>query len=103
MNLCESVVLLESGEYLRRRHYMQSVVRNMMCYGSWQLAYIVQFCAPVVAVVVKVAIDQFIQAPALLALIITGLAFMEGRGINGIRTDMQEDYIYSLIQNCEFL
>ena len=53
--------------------------------------------------VVKVAIDQFLQAPALLALIITGLAFMEGRGISGMRMDMQDEYIYSLIQNCESL
>lgn len=48
---------------------------------------------------VKVAIDQFVQAPALLALIITGLAFMEGRGISGMRMDMHKEYIYSLIQN----
>lgn len=48
---------------------------------------------------VKVVIDQFAQAPALLALIISGLAFMEGRGLDGIKDDMQKQYIYSLIQN----
>jgi hypothetical protein len=50
---------------------------------------------------VKVVIDQFAQAPALLALIISGLAFMEGRGLDGIKEDMQKQYMYSLIQNCE--
>jgi hypothetical protein len=53
--------------------------------------------------IAKVAIDQGLQAPIVLALIITGLAFMEGRGIGGIRQDMGNAYIYSLIQNCEFL
>jgi hypothetical protein len=50
---------------------------------------------------VKVVIDQFAQAPILLALIISGLAFMEGRGLDGIKEDMEKQYIYSLIQNCE--
>eukprot|EP00934_Nitzschia_sp_Nitz4_P005064 Nitzschia sp. Nitz4//scaffold82_size85912//3498//7449//NITZ4_005123-RA/size85912-processed-gene-0.90-mRNA-1//1//CDS//3329558781//5054//frame0 len=48
---------------------------------------------------VKVFIDQFIQAPALLALIISGLAFMELRGMDGIKEDMEKQYMYSLIQN----
>jgi hypothetical protein len=58
--------------------------------------------ALVVQFVAKVAIDQGIQAPVVLALIITGLAFMEGRGMAGIRQDMGNDYIYSLMQNCKF-
>ena len=49
----------------------------------------------------KVVIDQFVQAPALLALIIMGLALMEGRGISGMKMDMEKEYFYSLIQNCE--
>lgn len=48
---------------------------------------------------VKVAVDQGIQAPAMLALIISGLAFMEGRGWDGIASDMQHQYASALIQN----
>jgi peroxisomal membrane protein 2 len=48
---------------------------------------------------VKVSIDQGIQAPAMLALIISGLAFMEGRGWDGISSDMQQQYVDALIQN----
>jgi peroxisomal membrane protein 2 len=35
----------------------------------------------------------------MLALIISGLAFMEGRGWDGISSDMQQQYIDALIQN----
>ena len=52
--------------------------------------------------IAKVAIDQGIQAPIVLGLIITGLAFMEGRGMDGIRHDMGTDYIYTLMQNCKY-
>jgi hypothetical protein len=49
---------------------------------------------------VKVTIDQGIQAPVMLALIISGLAVMEGRGWDGISSDMQQQqYIDALIQN----
>jgi hypothetical protein len=48
---------------------------------------------------VKVFIDQFIQAPAMLALIISGLAFMELRGLDGIHQDMEQQYVDALIQN----
>lgn len=47
----------------------------------------------------KVIIDQFIQAPAMLALIVMGLAFMEGRGWNGMVTDMDTQYLSALIHN----
>ena len=53
-------------------------------------------------ITVKVFIDQFIQAPALLVLIISVLAFMEGRGLVGIREDLEKEYAFSLIQNCKF-
>jgi peroxisomal membrane protein 2 len=46
-----------------------------------------------------VFIDQFIQAPAMLALIISGLAFMELRGLDGIHQDMEQQYVDALIQN----
>ena len=48
---------------------------------------------------VKVFIDQFIQAPILLAFIIMGMALMEGRGFQGIKTDIQTEYWSTLIQN----
>lgn len=47
----------------------------------------------------KVVIDQFIQAPAMLALIIMGLAFMEGRGWDGMKESMQGQYLSALLQN----
>ena len=51
---------------------------------------------------VKVAIDQFFQAPALLALMITGMALMEGKGIAGVYKDMQKDYKTALMKNCKW-
>ena len=51
---------------------------------------------------VKVAIDQFFQAPALLALMITGMALMDGKGIAGVYKDMQKDYKTALIKNCKW-
>jgi peroxisomal membrane protein 2 len=48
---------------------------------------------------IKVTIDQGIQAPVMLALIISGLAFMECRGWDGITTDMHQQYVDALIQN----
>jgi hypothetical protein len=50
---------------------------------------------------VKVAIDQFIQAPALLALIISGMSIMQGKGIDGMKLDMRHEYVSTLIKNCE--
>jgi hypothetical protein len=42
---------------------------------------------------VTVAVDQGVQAPAMLALIISGLAFMEGRKWDGISSDIQQQYV----------
>ena len=50
---------------------------------------------------VKVVIDQFLQAPALLAFMIMGMALMEGRGIDGVRVDMENQYVQALIKNCK--
>lgn len=50
---------------------------------------------------VKVIVDQFLQAPALLAVMIMGMALMEGRGIDGICQDMQSEYRTALIKNWE--
>jgi hypothetical protein len=50
---------------------------------------------------VKVFIDQFIQAPILLALMISSLSIMKGAGIDGVRNDMGSNYVRSLIANCK--
>ena len=52
--------------------------------------------------IVKVIIDQFVQAPILLALIIMGMSFMEGRGLTGMISDLKQQYASTLIQNCKF-
>ncbi|KAL3935279.1 MAG: hypothetical protein SGBAC_009168, partial [Bacillariaceae sp.] len=51
--------------------------------------------------VFKVIIDQFLQAPALLAVMIMGMALMEGRGISGVKVDMENQYVIALIKNWE--
>jgi hypothetical protein len=48
-----------------------------------------------------VVIDQFLQAPILLALIIMGMALMQGEGISGMMSDMRREYMSTLIANCE--
>lgn len=48
----------------------------------------------------KVSIDQFIQAPILLAIMISMLSFMKGEGIDGVKTDLRESYVDALIANC---
>lgn len=50
---------------------------------------------------IKVVIDQFLQAPALLASMIMGMALMEGRGIDGVKVDMENQYMEALIKNWE--
>jgi hypothetical protein len=52
---------------------------------------------------VKVFIDQFIQAPILLALMISSLSIMKGTGVHGVKTDMEDNYIATLIANCKFV
>lgn len=48
----------------------------------------------------KLLIDQGLQAPALLALIISCLALLKGTGLDGVRADMQAHYMNTLIANC---
>jgi hypothetical protein len=50
---------------------------------------------------VKVCIDQGIQAPILLALMISSLAIMKGTGFDGVKSDMGDNYVASLIANCK--
>jgi hypothetical protein len=49
---------------------------------------------------IKVIIDQFIQAPLLLAIMIITLSALQGNTIVGVRNEMQISYISSLIANC---
>ena len=48
----------------------------------------------------KLLIDQGLQAPALLALIISCLALLKGTGLDGVKADMQAHYMNTLIANC---
>jgi hypothetical protein len=48
---------------------------------------------------IKVFIDQFIQAPILLAIIICALSLMKGEGLHGMKKDMGDSYITSLLAN----
>ena len=49
----------------------------------------------------KLFIDQFIQAPILLAIIILVLHVMEGQGFSTMKTDLQNHYWKSLVSNCK--
>jgi hypothetical protein len=49
----------------------------------------------------KVIIDQFLQAPLLLAVMIVALGFMKGEGIGGTKRDMDANFIDALIANCK--
>jgi hypothetical protein len=54
-----------------------------------------------VTTAIKVFIDQFIQAPILLALMISSLSLMSGVGLNGMKYDLRSNYVDSLIANCK--
>lgn len=51
-------------------------------------------------ILLKVFIDQFIQAPILLAVMISMLSLMKGEGIEGVKTDMRDSFVDALIANC---
>ena len=51
----------------------------------------------------KLLIDQGIQAPLLLCFIIILLALLSGKGIEGAKHDMHENYWKTLIVNCKCL
>ena len=51
---------------------------------------------------VKVFIDQFLQAPILLGLIIIGMGLMQFESIEEIKHDLDQQYISTLIANCKF-
>jgi hypothetical protein len=49
----------------------------------------------------KVVIDQFIQAPLVLATMIVLLALMKGSGMQGVTQDLKTNYANVLIINCK--
>lgn len=51
--------------------------------------------------VVKVCIDQFIQAPILLALMIVALSLMKGDGLFGAKRALGKTFVIALIANCK--
>ena len=51
---------------------------------------------------IKVVIDQFIQAPLLLAIMIGALSIMKGNGLKGAKEDLAINYKATLIANCTF-
>lgn len=51
----------------------------------------------------KVLIDQFIQAPILLAIMICALSLMKGQGMAGMNHDMRNSFLDALIANCKSL
>jgi hypothetical protein len=48
----------------------------------------------------KVCIDQFMQAPILLAIMIILLSLMKGRGFVGAKQDLADSFVQALIANC---
>jgi len=51
----------------------------------------------------KVFIDQFIQAPLLLALMISALSLLKGGGLVAVKAEISKTYVASLIANCRYL
>jgi hypothetical protein len=49
----------------------------------------------------KVCVDQFIQAPLLLAIMIAALSLMKGLGMIGVKHDLQHTFLGALIANCK--
>jgi Mpv17 / PMP22 family len=49
----------------------------------------------------KVCVDQFIQAPLLLAIMIAALSLMKGLGLIGVKHDLQHTFLDALIANCK--
>ena len=50
----------------------------------------------------KLFIDQFVQAPILLAIMVSALTLMEGHGVARVEQDLTSDFMPTLIANCEF-
>ena len=51
---------------------------------------------------IKVCIDQFVQAPMLLTIMICALSLMKGGGIAAAHKDLGDTLVNALIANCKF-
>lgn len=52
--------------------------------------------------IVKVCIDQFIQAPIFTVLIFAFLGALEGKGLEDIKKQLENDYPETIVANCEY-
>jgi hypothetical protein len=52
--------------------------------------------------IVKVCIDQFVQAPIFTVLIFAFLGALEGKGLDDIKKQLQNDYPETIVANCTF-
>lgn len=50
--------------------------------------------------ILKVGIDQFVQAPIFTVLIFAFLGALEGKGLEAIKKQLQEDYPDTIVANC---
>ena len=50
--------------------------------------------------IVKIIIDQFIQAPVFTVLIFAFLGFLEGKQLDDIKKQLQNDYPDTIVANC---
>jgi hypothetical protein len=51
---------------------------------------------------IKVAIDQFVQAPIFTVLIFTFLGFLEGKNFEAIKKQLDDDYADTMVANCKY-
>jgi hypothetical protein len=51
---------------------------------------------------IKVAIDQFVQAPIFTVLIFAFLGFLEGKSLEAVKKQLDEDYADTMVANCKF-
>ena len=50
---------------------------------------------------IKVVIDQFIQAPVFTVLIFAFLGALEGKGLDDIKKQLENDYPDTIVANCK--
>jgi hypothetical protein len=51
---------------------------------------------------IKVAIDQFLQAPVFTVLIFSFLGFLEGKSAEAIKKQLEDDYADTMVANCKY-
>ena len=50
---------------------------------------------------IKVAIDQFVQAPVFTVLIFAFLGFLEGKNLEAVQKQLNDDYADTMVANCK--